>query len=375
MTQKLLKQQKDGFTTGMLRADSLLEGYTPRDEDQFRRTHALVESGNLTIALHEHTTRLAEDMVTDDLPIILAGNANLHFREGLLAIEHPWRDVWNVESYRNFQTQNIADLNETLETDDEGGALAENDLLPVVPEHHGFNDMRVSEHYEQMQLVTYGGTFTLSRQMLVNDNLRVLNGIPASMGRTAALTLTTHAQVILEDNPDMVDGTALFHADHDNLVTTTPFTLANLQEQYGLFGAQELPSGRAHHLKPRDLIVPQALALEADRLVSALSQVLITQDMAAAANLSIPDRNVMAGRLRVVVFPELANDDDWYLAGDPARIGTIEVGFLNGQQEPELFMQEPNADLSAADGTRYKVREDFDVYPVNWAGLRKMDSA
>jgi hypothetical protein len=58
-------------------------------------------------------------------------------------------------------------------------------------------------------------------------------------------------------------------------------------------------------------------------------------------------------------------ENDWYLAGDPNQMDTIEVGFLGGRDTPEMFVQgqqTPTAGLFFdRDRVRFKVRYVFGV--------------
>lgn len=52
---------------------------------------------------------------------------------------------------------------------------------------------------------------------------------------------------------------------------------------------------------------------------------------------------------------------DWYTAADPADIPGIEIGFLDGKQEPELFVQDSPTvgSMFAADKLTYKLRHIY----------------
>ena len=57
----------------------------------------------------------------------------------------------------------------------------------------------------------------------------------------------------------------------------------------------------------------------------------------------------------------LTDANDWCTAADPADIPGIEVGFLDGREEPELFVQDtPNVgSMFAADKLTYKIRHIY----------------
>jgi hypothetical protein len=57
----------------------------------------------------------------------------------------------------------------------------------------------------------------------------------------------------------------------------------------------------------------------------------------------------------------------WYLAADPDVIDTIEVDYLDGNDQP--FMDQK--DGWNVDGTEFKVRIDAGVKALHWRGLYK----
>jgi hypothetical protein len=67
-------------------------------------------------------------------------------------------------------------------------------------------------------------------------------------------------------------------------------------------------------------------------------------------------KNFFAGKLTPVFVPWLTATE-WYLVGDPSQFDTVEVGFLNGKKEPDLFVQDGNLGTAfERDQIRYKVR-------------------
>ena len=42
----------------------------------------------------------------------------------------------------------------------------------------------------------------------------------------------------------------------------------------------------------------------------------------------------------VLVEPLLDDTNNWYLVADPSSIATVEIGFLNGKQTPDILMRE-----------------------------------
>ena len=53
--------------------------------------------------------------------------------------------------------------------------------------------------------------------------------------------------------------------------------------------------------------------------------------------------------------------NDWVTVADPADIPGVEVGFLDGKEEPELFVQDSptSGSMFSADKLTYKVRHIY----------------
>jgi hypothetical protein len=62
-----------------------------------------------------------------------------------------------------------------------------------------------------------------------------------------------------------------------------------------------------------------------------------------------------------IVYDVLTDATDWFAVADPQEVPTMVVGFLNGQQEPDIFVADtPNVGSSfTADKITYKVRFIF----------------
>jgi hypothetical protein len=66
-----------------------------------------------------------------------------------------------------------------------------------------------------------------------------------------------------------------------------------------------------------------------------------------------------------------ADADDWYGLADPAEITTIEVGFLDGAEEPELFIQDgpTEGSMFSNDQVTYKIRHIYGGAFTDYRGV------
>jgi len=62
---------------------------------------------------------------------------------------------------------------------------------------------------------------------------------------------------------------------------------------------------------------------------------------------------------------------DYWVIGDPNQVPTIEVAFLDGREEPELFVQDqPNIGSAfTADKVTYKIRHIYGTVVLDYRGI------
>ena len=231
--------------------------------------------------------------------------------------------------------------------------------LPEVPEHGEYTYGTMGDHKETIVVATYGKLFAITRQAVINDDLSAFTRIPNKMGRAAIRTVGDLVYAILNGNPNMADGTALFHADHNNLAGSGAApSVISMNAAYEAMMAQTDRSGNATALN-----ITPAYGLFPVALRSAALQVLESEHDPAKTSRS-------ANTARNIVEPIIDNrltGTAWYMAANPSVHDTIEVAYLDGQQAPFLDQQ----DGWSVDGTEFKVRIDAGVKALAWEGLYK----
>ncbi|RVD66413.1 ClpP-like prohead protease/major capsid protein fusion protein [Mesorhizobium sp. M7A.F.Ca.ET.027.03.2.1] len=234
--------------------------------------------------------------------------------------------------------------------------------LRKVPEGAEYKYITVGDFAEPIVLATYGELFAISRQAIINDDMDAFTRVPRMMGAAAIRTIGDLVYAILTANPVMSDGTALFHANHKNLLTGagSAMALAGLSAGRAAMRMQKTRDGKGTlNIAPAYILTPVALGDTARQLIA--SQV----DPTKTNNVPNPVQNMA----KVIDDPRLdaASTASWYLAANPSTASTIEVAYLDGQQSPTLEQQ----DGWSIDGTEFKVRIDAGVAPLAWEGLQK----
>lgn len=120
-------------------------------------------------------------------------------------------------------------------------------------------------------------------------------------------------------------------------------------------------AGKRIGLRPRYLIVPPELEWAA----------MVVTKSAGVPGSNNNDINPMMGYVMPIVSPQLSSATQWFFAADPAVVDTIEIGFVGGQVNPALFIQDmPLYGMNfTQDVVSYKVRHEYGGAVIDWRGL------
>ena len=79
----------------------------------------------------------------------------------------------------------------------------------------------------------------------------------------------------------------------------------------------------------------------------------------------------MLGYCEVIVAPQIASTTEWMAIADPRVIDTIEIGFVGGQMNPQLFIQDQPlfGNNFVNDVITYKVRHEYGGAVVDYRGF------
>lgn len=217
------------------------------------------------------------------------------------------------------------------------------------------------------QVVTYGRIIGLTRQLIINDDLRALERITTGFAGSASRLENRTVYSVLTSNPAMPDGTALFHANHGNLAgsgaaisaTTLGAGRTRMRLQKGLQN-EEL------NLAPAYLIVPatqEQLAYQ------------YTSSQYVPAKQSDTNEFRAGGRTSVEPIVEAVLDGNsttaYYLAASNSQVDTIEYCYLEGAEGVQLSSRIG----FTVDGVEFKASLDFAAAAIDHRGLDKNPGA
>jgi hypothetical protein len=260
-----------------------------------------------------------------------------------------WRPFVSVVPARDFRTQRRERF---------GGY----GNLPTVAQGGTYNALTSPTDEE----VTYaiakkGGTEDLTIEAIANDDLGAVRRIPVKLARSYAQTLHEFIYDFMRTNGNAYDGTALAATTRttSNKGTTAFSATSLIAAKTRMSKHQDMSSLKRIGLRPRYLVIP--LDLE-----QAAFEVLNTEKKPATAENDV--NFVRSFGLSYITVPYWTDTNDWWLIADPAMTPVFELAFFNGQEEPELFLQDQPTvgNVFNADKLTWKIRGIFGGAPLDF---------
>ena len=260
-----------------------------------------------------------------------------------------WAPIVTVRDLRDVKEQSRVLLNDFA-------------ALAAVAENGTYANVAWGDAAETYTPTKKGNIVYVSMEAIINDDVHAFTRLPRKLAAAAAVTINETVSALFTANggegPAMADAGNVFIAAHGNKGTTALSSAEVNVARVAMLKFQNAAS-KVLGIVPRYLLVPPDLAFTAQVICQ-------TPNVPGSAN---NDVNVHAGVLSPIVVPNWTDANNWYLMADPAQIEGIEVGFLNGRQEPELLVQDnPTAGtVFTNDAISWKVRW---IYGAGWLDWR-----
>lgn len=241
------------------------------------------------------------------------------------------------------------------------------DLLKT-NEHGEFKYGTMKDGAETYGVATFGRIVGLTRQAIVNDDLRGFDRLVSAFGGSARRLENRLVYAQLTGNPALSDSVALFHADHGNLATgaSSALQMSALTAGRTLMRKQKGLQSEELNLAPDFLIVGSELEQMAYQLTSS--------NYVPAKSTDINEFR-QGGRTALTPIIEPILDSvgakTWYLASNNGQIDTVEYCYLDGAEGPVI---ESKVGFEI-DGLEYKCRLDFAAKVIDFRGLQRNDGA
>lgn len=271
-----------------------------------------------------------------------------------------WRPiVSSIVPINDFRTQRI----------DRVGGYG---TLPAVAEGGAYQPLTSPSNEEVTYAITKrGGTEDLTLEMVANDDVRAISNIPRLLGVAAANTLYRFVWDMVVTNANIYDSTALFTTGHANYVNSGS---GSALSQSALTSARILMTSQTAYGDSTNFIAPTPRYLVYVNDLEEIAYQLVHSAVAIPATPAGPSNtpNLHQGLIPIRLdYP--SSTTAWWVIGDPNVIPTIEVGFYQGRQDPELFTQsDPSVgSMYNADTITYKIRHIYSGAVLDYRGMVK----
>lgn len=307
--------------------------------------------------------RAVGSLGTTDFSSLFANVANKRLRNAY--DENPgtyslWaRRAPNAPDFKNLSVVQLSGAPDLLQTN----------------EHGEFKYGKMTDGGETYAVLTYGRIVSLTRQAIVNDDLRSFERLVSAFGFAARRLENRTVYAQLTANASLADGGALFNATavttaggHANLATGAPsaLQLSSMATARTAMRLQKGLSGEELNLAPSYLIVPAALENTAYQLTSS--------NYVPATTATVNEFRT-GGKTAVTPIVEPILDANsataWYMGAASSQVDTVEYCYLDGAEGPVI---ESEVGFET-DGVSYKCRLDFAAKAIDFRGLYKSAGA
>jgi len=258
-----------------------------------------------------------------------------------------WRLICNVVSASDFRTQERTRI----------GGYGD---LPAVAESGAYGALASPTDEKATYAVTKrGGTESVTLEMIKNDDVGAIRQIPTKLSRSAKRTVSKFVFDFIKDNPVIYDTLALYHATHNNLFTVALGDASFATHRLAMKNQTEMDSGDQLGIGPKYLLVPDDLEQTAFDMFR--------------RDTNNDETFVQSLKPTVIPVWYWSDANDWATVADPNDIPFLEIAFLDGNEEPELFVQDnPSVgSMFSNDMVTYKIRHIYGGNVTDYRGSTK----
>jgi hypothetical protein len=311
--------------------------------------------------------KLREAVSSGDFPLLFQSISQASMLGQWSDLPQQWPAFSQRTTVPDFRPARLVRWDSTLEQlpDSNGGAERHVRALPRIPELTEYPTFNLTTEGQDYFVNKYGARFPFSWEAFLNDELNVLQQLPAQMAKWARDTedvLTTGVLATSTGpNPDFfkaptdpgawnfgsqvpLGNYVAWYTGGGNQVVNPPLTLDNLEKAIQSIAMRTL-NGRSVRVPQFALVVPPSLALTAHEIAQATTYMRVTTD-GAGNEIRINVSSPVAGRFTVVESQWLPQIDrsatsatTWYLVpagGMTERGPAIVTAFLRGYETPEV---------------------------------------
>lgn len=283
---------------------------------------------------------------SSDFPLVVSNAANKVALDTYKAAESPLKTLCRQRTLPNFKESNAI-------------RLGDMGRLEPLSEDGEIKATSRAENGESMRLKTFARGLTVTRELLINDDLGMLGDMTAALGEAAAQTEADELVKLLTGNPAMSDGTPVFDASRGNVGTAGAPSVTALTETRKTMRTRKGMDGKTIiAVAPRYLLVSAALETEAEKVLASIQPN------------KADDVNPFGGKLSLLVEPRLP-DDFWYVFADPARLAAMQYAYLSAAQGVQIQRTEAWDTL----GMKFRAFLDFGAGWLDWRPAQQIPAA
>lgn len=237
-------------------------------------------------------------------------------------------------------------------------------LLPV-NEAGEYEYGTIRDGKETYQVSKYGRIIKVTDEVIINDDMDALTRLPEAFGDAAAILLNAMVWSQIINNPTMGDGIALFHANHNNLITGAGSVLSSSD-----LGALNQMREKMRMQVGLDGVTPLNLSLGMIAVPASLETV--GEQITTPINATVSgNTNPYANRLKMIVEPLLGtitNGDKMWYGFANGGIDKVELAFLEGTGQGPVIETRHGWEV---DGVEIKCKVVAGAKTIDYRGLAR----
>lgn len=259
-------------------------------------------------------TQLREAGHASDFPIELGNTLHRVLLDSYRGVNSTWR-LWcylnkNIKDFKENTRFQLTDVDDLLET----------------PWGQPAKETTYDEHNATKYiLATFTRAFGIPWQLLRNDDVGAIRQIPQKLGRAGGRTIARFVVALLEG----VSASNTIDSElSENALGAAITEFKNRRDPR---------SGEKIGVSPKFLIVPADIETTAKRIQNSQITISVGGGSTPATIGHYNPVNANETHLQLVVEPFLNSSKNWFLAADPSDTPGIELGFLDGKDQPQIY--------------------------------------
>ena len=305
------------------------------------------------------------NMSTGDIPAIIADVANKALADGYNSATATIQRWAGSRIVKDFKEMNIVKMSDFSDIDD-------------MPEGSSFKLGKFSDRYEKASVKTKGKALSITREMIINDDLDSISRLPRAMAMSMGFKLNRDGYNVLTDNnlagPKMNEVDNLFHENNGNKVTDSSGlgkpSITTISATEKLLIEQKAPKSEKDG-PDTFLNIPAKFLIAGHANKTEIEQLIYTPVDPAKENSRV--YNPYTGLIPIFdpylqsKLNQNSKADGWYLAADPNVLETVGIAYLNGYTTPTLRSDEARATEPL--GIIYTIFFDYGIYVADYRGI------